>query len=167
MPPKTKIKLTREARSGSREKSGKTWILVAQRTKAKLFEYGNRGKSLKLVEGFVNPGGNLKTNQLVSDRPGRVYGLLGNPSRSASVNREDPHQLLLKVFARALADRVESGLMKGLCDRIILAAEPHCLGEIKKALSARAKSKLRASIHKDLFLLDEQKLYIQLEGELR
>jgi protein required for attachment to host cells len=167
MPIKKRVKLPKSVSALSHEGAKTTWILVAQRTKAKLMEHTGDGRQLTLIKGYVNPAGDLQTNELVSDRPGRVYNLSGGAHRHTAAASEDAHEHALTVFANDLATTVEKGIAKGSCDRVVLAAEPHCLGKIKKALSAKAKKRVSAVINKDLFLLDNSKLYAQLRNVLR
>lgn len=161
-------KLPRSVRSLDHGKAKKTWILIAQRTKAKLIEHLGMGKQLTLIRGFINPAGELHTSELVSDRPGRSYRSTSvGIGRSSLGQSEDAHEHALTLFAKDLASTIEEGVVKGNCDQIILAAEPHCLGKIKKTLSPQARKRVSATIDQDLFLLNNQKLYLKLEDELR
>ena len=160
-------KVSRSVKNLERADTTTTWILVAQRTQAKLLEHRGKGKQLTVIRGFVNPAGELQTRELVSDRPGRVYGRSTGSGPHAAPASEQAHEHALTKFARDLASTIDKGVAKGSCDRIILAAEPHCLGKIKKTLGAQARKHVSATLHKDLFLLDNRKLFAKLEDVLR
>lgn len=163
----TREKLPRTVRNIERRPAKRTWILLAQRTKAKLVEHGGAGEELTLLEGFVNPEGDRQTRELVSDRPGRVHRKSVGGGRHPAAVSEDAHERALTEFADDLAKTIERGLAQGRCDRIILAAEPHCLGKIRKSLNPKARGRVSATFHQDLFRLNSRSLYSKLEEFLR
>lgn len=168
--PRQKKRLNKSLRAVSRLDRGnheKTWILLMQRTQAKLMEYRASTRVLEFVEGFVNPSGDKKTGQLVSDRPGRLYRQAVGTGRSPATSSEDAHEHSLSLFAKELAATVQKGLAVGRCNRLILAAEPHCLGKIKKSLNAKTQKRVAGTVSQDLFRLDSTKLFEKLKPMLR
>ncbi len=166
MPTKRRQTLSRSVRELKKVTKPKTWILVAERTRAKLLSYSGKGNALVQVSGYVNPSGELQTRELTSDRPGRGYARSIGTRRTAMTPSEDKHEQAFSAFAKSLAAKIEKGLANRNCEQVILVAEPHCLGKIKNSLGSRAKSRIRASINKDLFRLDEKKLFLELKEKL-
>jgi len=145
----------------------KTWILLFNRTRAKLIEYSGLGRQLKNIGGYVNPEGELQNKELVTDRPGRVHRLSVGGGRHPAPASEQAHEHALTLFARELAAVLEMGLKTAKCERIVIAAEPHCLGKIKKVLSPKAKKKIHGTVHKDVLRLSSAELFSSLAETLR
>lgn len=146
-----------------------TWVIVAQRSRAKLLEYRTREKGLEPIEGFVNPAGELQTHELVSDKSGRGHAQSGGGGRYTLAPSEDAHEHALTVFAKSLARTIEAGFAKNLFEHLILVAEPHCLGKIKASLGKGAQLRLEAieaTVHKDLFMLDNKELLSRIDSIL-
>lgn len=162
-----KNKLLDSVKKVTQAKEKKTWIIIAQRTQAKLIEYSGKGKNLLTIKGFINPAGKLQTRELVSDKPGRSYSQSTGMRRSAMSSSEDAHEHSLTVFAKELAKALSKGLSDHACDRLVLVAEPHCLGKIKENLSTKVQKYIQATVDKDLFRLDNKKLFAKLEDVLR
>lgn len=134
-----------------------TWILLMRRGRAKLLEQRSHAADIRLVEGFVNPAGDLRNIELVADRAGRIDRCSGAGGHSAAPT-ETAHEHAVTSFARSLAEKLEAGLVNEKCTQIVIAAEPHCLGKLKGELGRNSKKRIRAVIPKDLFLLSKKEL---------
>jgi protein required for attachment to host cells len=130
---------------------GMTWVLVAHRGGARLFENAGRGKGLSLVHDLPHPEGRLKSGEINSDRPGRSYssGAGGGFTRHG-FGKDDATVEVAAQFARELAGLLERGRTEKRYDRLVLVAEPSFLGNLRASLSAPTAAAVSATLDKDL-----------------
>jgi len=135
---------------------GNTWVVVADGTRARLF---NRHKNRKLEEFDVllSPEHRLHEGDLVSDRDGRSFDSNG-AGRHAMGNKNSAKDHEMANFAKRLASRLEQGRTAGLVGRLVLVAPPRFLGQLRANLSASATEMVALSIDKELTLLSADKL---------
>jgi protein required for attachment to host cells len=72
-----------------------------------------------------------------------------NPIYS-SVETTDWHELEKEHFADRIATTINKAAESGEMKEIVLIAPPRVLGELRKQLSAKAQTKVRGEIDKDL-----------------
>jgi protein required for attachment to host cells len=128
-----------------------TWILVAERSSARLFAQRKLGGELVLVREIAHPDGRRESHELVTDRPGRTHEPQGSnnvvstfePRHTAAENAAD-------AFAASLADTVNRGRNDHAYERLILVAEPRFLGLLRGALSHATAATVSGSLDKDL-----------------
>lgn len=141
------------------------WYLIAQRAEAKIYEQRGVAASLRLVERIGNPKGVLKTSELVSDRQGRS-DQASRVGHNAVGEDSAPRENVLKSFTRRLSKYLEAAAERGDFDSLVLVAEPHVLGELKKSLGRSAERKLRQTLSKDLLHVPETEVSAQLSPVL-
>ena len=141
-----------------------TWVLVAQRAEARLYEHRGPGKGIHLLEVLKNEEGRLRDGEINSDRPGRSFDS-HHHRRHAMEPHETPHERIAAGFARTLAARLEKARTEGVFEQIILVAEPQMLGLLRKALGPTTAARLRGSIDKEYARSDRARLEREL-GEL-
>lgn len=117
----------------------KTWIVVADRSEARLFELKKR--ELHLVDTLDNPEGRHRTRE-DSDRPGRAFDSHGR--RHAFERHQTPQR-----FAKQIADALSRARTAGV-GSFVLVAEPGFLGELRSELDAKDEAQVVASLNKDL-----------------
>jgi protein required for attachment to host cells len=110
-------------------KAVRTWVLIADGARARILENTGPGHGLSPVQGMVFHGDHAATHDLVSDREGRGHSSHG-PGRSA-VESRDPHRELKTNFAHHLAGVLERALEQKSFDRLIIAAAPVTLGDLR------------------------------------
>jgi protein required for attachment to host cells len=124
------------------------WVLVGDGHRALFLE--NHGDpdllDLRVIEARVDE--NPPTREQGSDAPGRSFSSVGK-GRSA-VEPTDWHELEKEHFAREIATRINKAAESGEMKEFVIVAPPRVLGELRKALSAKAQSKLRGELDKDL-----------------
>jgi protein required for attachment to host cells len=142
-----------------------TWILVAHRSGAKLFESRGRGwagvRKLSTVLEISHPTGRLKPRELMADRPGRAFSS-SNLERHSHGSPQEPRDRVASDFARRLCAMIESGRVHGRFDRLVLVAGPSMLGKLRESLSRPTAEILVASVAKDLPLAGEEDLLSHL-----
>jgi len=132
-----------------------TWILVAHRGGARLFENLGPGKGMQLVEDIPHPEGRLKSGEINADKPGRAFDSFGNGRHSMSQEHEAAEQVSL-MFARHLCDKLEKARAENRFGKLVLVAEPRLLGELRGALDKPTAALVSATLDKDLAGIDNR-----------
>ena len=125
-----------------------TWILVADRVRARLFSPNDAGDALDELQDFFNPEGR---------KPGEVY------KRPKTVAEEK----VASRFARQLSDVLERGRVDHCYERLILAAPPRFLGVLHNALGKEVRAHVVAQVDKDLSAFPAADIREQLATQLR
>lgn len=140
----------------------KTWVLVAHRSGARLFENRGPGKGLELVQDLEHPAGKLKNHEIDSDKHGRSFDRRG-AGRHAYTTEQDPTTHIAAQFARELAALLEDGRNQQRYEQLVLVAEPRFLGRLRAALSAQTAARVSATLDKDLGGIEARDLPKHLE----
>lgn len=140
-----------------------TWILVAHRGGARLFENHGPGKGLQLVEDIPHPEGRLKSGEINADKPGRAFDKFGAGRHSMSQEHEAADQVSL-MFARHLCDKLGKARTANRFGRLVLVAEPRLLGELRAALDKPTTALVSATLDKDLVGVDNRDIPRHLDN---
>ncbi len=140
-----------------------TWLLVADATRARLFQYDGFGAPLTLLKELEHLESREKIHDLVTDRPGRVAQShtaphAGHGSRSGTESEVSPKRLEHERFARQLAGELDAGLGKNAYGRLILVANPEFLGTLRQMGSSQVLKRTVASVDKDYTMLPIKEL---------
>ncbi len=142
-----------------------TWIVVAHRGGARLFEHKGPGKGLNLVNEIDHPAGKLKNGEIDSDRQGRAFD-----SRGAGRHAYEPEQLptehVAEQFAKQLSGLLDEARNQKRFQRLVLVAEPRFLGNLRSALNSQTASLVSATVDKDLATTEVRELPRYLENVL-
>lgn len=133
-----------------------TWILIADGAQARVLENTGPGKGLQQVEGldFAIPA--LQAQEIVSDRPGRRADA-GVGHRSA-MEQPDPVAQREAAFVKSMAELLEKKRAEGAFDRLVVAAAPTALGDLRPHLTDPLRKCILAEIPKDLTNIPTNKL---------
>jgi protein required for attachment to host cells len=140
-----------------------TWVLIANGAQARVLENTGPGKGLQQVDGLdwaIEP---LQAQEIVTDRPGTKGGG-GSFNRGGMVPRTDPVEQRETDFVKSVAASLERHQQKGDFDRLIIAAAPIALGDIRKMISPAVKKLVVAELNKDLTNLPTAQLDQHLDG---
>lgn len=138
-------------------KAKTTWILVADGAHAKVFEHLGPGKGFKVLEELKFEQEPLQAQEIMADRPGRSFASAGT-ARSAMEYSSDPVQVRERRFVENVAEELDKQLQKGAFDRLIVAAAPTALGDLRPAFSKGLKDVIMAELPKDLTNVPTPKL---------
>jgi protein required for attachment to host cells len=142
----------------------RTWALIADGARARILEnngpaYGDdlnqvQGQGVahhdwRPIDGLVFEGDNSATRDLVTDRQGRSFSSMGS-RRSAIEAKTDPHRDQKTKFANHLAEILAERLEAGAYQRLIIAAPPATLGDLRKAISDKVRATIVAEFPNDL-----------------
>lgn len=128
-----------------------TWIVAADASRAKVLQVTDR-QQLVEVEDFVNPEGRLHNRELDTDARGRFPG--GNTSQPEVEAVEHRNEL----FAKRLADYLDKARTEHRYDRLVLAAAPKYLGQLRKELHKEVGKLVADELPKDLSWLNAREL---------
>lgn len=130
-------------------KPTKTWILIADGARARIFLNEGPGKGVTPVDGGTFEGDHEASREMLEDKPGRTFES-ANATRHAYEPRHDPHRELKRTFAAKLAAMLDQRLLERAYDRVILVAPPATLGDLRDALTDAVRAVLYAELDKDL-----------------
>ncbi len=122
----------------------KTWVVVADRSRARIFTVTTPKGPLTEFEDLVHPEARAHGRDLTSDRPGRASDqhVLG-PAHSA---RE---QQALE-FAREIAERLEAGRVNTQFEQLFIVAAPDLLGLLRKSMNGNIEKLIAHAIDKNV-----------------
>jgi protein required for attachment to host cells len=140
-----------------------TWVLVADGTRARIFE--KSFKSLNNVMGHDLVGDNLRDSEIYMDKPGRSFES-ANPTRHAYQPRTDWHDYQKQLFAKEICSVLDQANETSDFDELIIVSPPKMLGGIRSYLSKQILPKIAAEIPKDISKLSEYDLLHYLEREI-
>ena len=141
-----------------------TWIVIADGDQAKVFEHEGPGKGLKPIKDLQFEQEHLKAQEIMADKPGRAFSSAGPGARSSMEYSSDPVAVRERRFVERLADMLNEKQQQGKFDRLVIAAAPAALGDIRPALSDKVKETILAEMPKDLTNVPTQKLGQHFEG---
>lgn len=144
-------------------KQKKTWVLVADGTRARIFV--KRFKSLNNVMGQDFVSDNLRDSEIYMDKPGRAYES-ANPTRHAYQPRTDWHDYHKQLFAKEICSILEKAHENAEFDELIIISPPKMLGDIRGYLGKQILPKITAEVAKDISKLSEYELLQYLEQEM-
>jgi len=134
-----------------------TWILVADRTEARLFESKGPGKgTLQHLRDIPHPEGRLQPRDMEADKPGRISDSFG--TRHALSPHHDPEERHAQEFAHHLAEILNQGRNDHAYQKLILVAEPGFLGNLSGALDKNTSALVEKTVGKDLMHMGEDEL---------
>ncbi len=125
-----------------------TWVLVADGQKALLMENVGTAEQPNLEVFRKEVDDNPATREQGADRPGRFNR--GPDVHRSAVADSDWHQLEKDRFARDLARLLYDHAHAGRFERLVLAAAPSVLGELRRNLHKEVQSRIVGEIDKDL-----------------
>jgi protein required for attachment to host cells len=127
-----------------------TWVLLADGAQAKVFAHSGPGSGLSAVEGLLFEEEPLKAQDIMSDRPGRTFSSKGSGGRSGYEYHTDPVQHREATFVKNVAEELDRKYQQSAFSRLIIAAAPTALGNIRSALSDHLREAVVAEMPKDL-----------------
>lgn len=134
-----------------------TWILVANRTGAVIFRKID-GEQIDFLKRYENPNGRARELQLVSDRPGQVHSNGPGLFRHSLGKSRVWHEHGASTFARGLMNDIAKANSEGRFDDLILMAEPHFLGLLRKQLPSSLQKTARLEICRELKFISTKRV---------
>ncbi|MGD8810686.1 MAG: host attachment protein [Gammaproteobacteria bacterium] len=127
-------------------KKQKTWIVVADGSKAKVFLDAGGGKiELKSETAVPHP----PSRDIDADRPGRTFDS-GGQGRHAMEPPTDPHEKAEADFLNDLAKDLNAAHEKKAFDQLIVIAPPRALGVLRAAYGKQLAKAVAQEVTHDL-----------------
>ncbi len=142
------------------------WVLVADATRARLFDVGFEGGKARLEQLQEMVGVNLRSRELASSPPGRSFDRHG-PGRHAEEPQTDPKRYESLRFARELAEILDGERRKTAFKHLVVVAPPQFLGDLRACFDSHLSSKITAEVNKNLTSLSALQLVSHLDEVLR
>jgi len=141
-----------------------SWILVSDASRAKLYSTELRADDWSHVKSFEHPEGQEMSREIeATSPPGRAQqGQAQGGRRTALEPRTWPKEAEAERFAQQLATYLEEAIAKRQFDDLVLVAPPRFLGKLNGALGRQAAKHVRATVDKDLSILDAAELQQRL-----
>jgi protein required for attachment to host cells len=126
----------------------KTWVLVADSSRARFFSIDNPKGPLKEFEDRVCPGARMHGIERLTDGTTRAHRH-GNEHHTFPPPAPTKDQEVID-FAREVATRADAGRIQGDFERLVLVAAPDFLGTLRKKLPAPTAKLVDRTIDKNL-----------------
>lgn len=142
------------------------WTIIANTNVCRIYEYDKPEKELTLVKELLHPSSKSKSQDLVSDKPGRYKKNTQNP-RSAYEANMNPHEVEIQRFALQIAHELEAGRNSQQYQELMLIIPAHMSGIITAAMNKNVKACIKETIHKDYLHYSEPDIVDELQEKLR
>ena len=120
-----------------------TWIVAADAARARILQVADRERLVE-VENLANPDGRLQDREINTDGTDRFpRGDTWEPDVGAVEHRNE-------LFAKRVADYLESARNDQRYERLVLVAPPKMLGQLRQELDKEVKKLLLDEVPKDL-----------------
>lgn len=140
-----------------------TYVVVADAAMARFYKNMGPGSGLSPLPEHSMSGDVPKGQDIMADDRGRAFSSVGS-HRSGMEPKTDPRELVEIEFLRSLSEKLDELQRASAFDRLIIAAAPKALGEIRKALSPAVQGQLEATLDKDLTKTPGHELAKHFEG---
>jgi protein required for attachment to host cells len=142
-----------------------TWVLLADGAQAKVFSHSGPGTGLSPVEDLLIEEEPLKASDIMADKQGRAFSSVGQ-GRSGYEYSTDPVEAREANFVKRLAEQLDRKYQESAFGRLIIAAAPTALGDLRQAMSERLKDAVVAEEPKDLTNMPTPQLERHFDGML-
>jgi protein required for attachment to host cells len=127
----------------------RTWVLIADAARARVFETTGKGTGLSVVADMALHAELNPSHTLGTDRPGRSFESVGS-TRHALESSSDPHREQKRMFAKRIAQALHERHAASSFDRLVVVAPPTTMGDLRTALSGKVKAAVIAELVADL-----------------
>ena len=131
----------------------KTWVLVADSTRARIFSADKNTGPITEFETLAHPEGRLHEQHMTSDLPGK-HGNGTGLGRHGMGDQTEPKRQEQIYFAKRIAERLEQGRTKGDYGNLIIVAAPTLLGLLRDHLSSSTSKLVAHQLDKNLARLN-------------
>jgi protein required for attachment to host cells len=126
-----------------------TWIVVADRGRALVFENQGPGKGVKRAAIPQKESPHRAAREIMADKPGRAFDSHGQ-GRHAMEPQTDPVKVEMRTFLAEVIGDLSRAHRDKKFDRLVLIAPPAALGEMRKLLPQELELLVIGEIDKDL-----------------
>jgi len=134
-----------------------TCVVVAESSRARVFEMINPGTPMEELVDMVHPESRIHEQKLTSDRPGRTFDRHGQGHHAMEKEVGAREQEII-VFAGEIAKYLQLKCGKDKYERLIIIAAPEFLGHLRKKLGVETKQQLVKEVDKNVVQCDEAEI---------
>lgn len=145
-------------------KAKTTWVVIADGGQARVFKHDGPGRGLSPIKELQFEQEHLQAREIMADKPGRTGSGAGPGARASMEYHTDPVAVRERRFVERLAETLEQKHAEGAFDRLVIAAAPAALGDLRPALSDGLKAAIVAELPKDLTNVPAPKLAEHFEN---
>lgn len=142
-----------------------TWVLVADRARARLFNLVGEGSQLDELRDFANPDARVPAADVVRDRKPRTQESMGS-ARHAIEPHTTLEEKVSERFARELEVVLEEGRVQHRYERLVLVAPPGFLGTLNQTLGKQLRGLIVLEVNKDLSALPPREIHAHIASQL-
>ncbi len=124
------------------------WVMVGDGEKALFFRNEGDDAHLNLEIVDVLEHDNPPNRDQATDRPGRAFSSAGD--RRSAMDEPNYHRIEKHRFAKEIAETLYMAAHRGRFDKLIIAAPPATLGDLRKELHKEVVQRLVAEVPKNL-----------------
>ena len=135
----------------------KTWILVADSSRARIFEAESTIGELREIQALEHPESRLHEVDITADLPGRTQDITGQGRHSMEPGTH-PKEHEATEFARQISGVLEKGRTDNLFGQLILVAAPSFLGKIRTELKPPLTKTIVHEVSKNLTQMDVEEI---------
>lgn len=145
----------------------KIWILLANATKANIFEISEPHRQFHLLQKLSHETSRLKNIDLKSDKPGH-YHKSSDSLKGSYEAKTDPKAIEIQHFAKIISDVLEKERKQTppAYQSLIVIAEPHFYGILNQQFPTHVRHLVKYHLPKDYTHYSEKKLTKALESTL-
>jgi protein required for attachment to host cells len=144
----------------------KTWILIADGARAKVYQNSGPGTGLRETRFPEMVGSHEPSKDINADRAGRMQGAPGGTMHQMD-HASDPHREQKRVFAKDIADFLKAQEREKAFDELVIVAPAKTLGDLREVLDKSVASHVRIEVAKDLTQFSVQDLPKHLSDVVR
>jgi protein required for attachment to host cells len=127
----------------------KTWIVIADATRARIFERDGADGHLTEVTGLTHAASRLRSRELGRDHAGRQEPYRGSSGPATFTPQTDPQEREHERFAQELAQMLNRAVEEHRCGQILLASTDRFLGVLRTHLHAHTLAVISQTLHHD------------------
>ena len=148
-----------------------TWIVSADRGRARIFAQTDPQQPLEEIEDMVNPAARIRTSDQYTDRlgPTSASKSIHNTGGALPNKQYEPPQSMDEREAEAFAKEISGYLLKahqeGRYQKLDLIAEPKFLGVLRMVLDHQVKPLVEMELNKDYTHFNGHQLREQLQAQ--
>jgi len=138
-----------------------TWILVADKSSAKLYTMSGRASGLILKQEWDHETSRKHEQELTSDLSDRTGDARHDMNQSVDLKDHEA-----ELFAHALIDEIDRGRVSNAFKHLSLVAPPEFLGLLRKQCSSSLEQLISDEVDKNLVFEDAETVRDYLPGAL-
>lgn len=138
------------------------WVVVVDNAKTRIFSVEREAGMLQPVVALQHPEGHEKSQDIEADRPGRAFDIVGHGRHGVGTSVDPVEQVRIR-YARRISDYLRAASLDGRCNRMLLVADPHLMGLLRKDLDLPPGVSV-TELEKNLGPFDDHQVQEHLHG---